>query len=282
MILSELKSGFFAALQTQYPQEEIQSFFSILALHYLKLTRLEVTLQADKELIGDEQLKILEAIERLKHQEPIQYIIGETEFYGLVFKVNQHTLIPRPETEELVEWILNDHKDTPLTLLDIGTGSGCIVVALAHHLSAIDVTAVDISSEALKIASENASAHNVKVDFLHQNILTTTSFPKQFDVIVSNPPYVREQEKEKMQENVLVYEPSKALFVTDEDPLRFYRKISELAITCLKPDGFLYFEINEYLSVEMEHMLHALGFKDVEVKLDIFGKHRMIKAYNHA
>lgn len=285
MKLSEIKSVFFTALQTQYPQEELQSFFSILALNILKMNRLEATLQSELKLKPNELSLFSESIERLKNHEPIQYIIGETEFYGLPFKVNQHCLIPRPETEELVEWIINDYKNkhaASYTVLDIGTGSGCIAISLAYHLSSLKVFALDISQEALNIASLNASINKVAVNFIQRNVLTTTSLPAQFDIIVSNPPYVREREKAAMKENVLQFEPESALFVPYKDPLLFYRKISELALSGLSPGGSLYFEINEYLSKEMKNMLYDLGYKNVELKQDIFGKDRMIKAYNHA
>lgn len=285
MKVSLLKSDFFSALHSLYPQEELQSFFSLLAEHILKMTRLETTLQSEKELTEEEVLKFSNAMDRLKKFEPIQYIIGETEFFDLLFTVNKHTLIPRPETEALVDWIIQDvnsQHPTPGTLLDIGTGSGCIAIALAHHLPQTRISAIDISSEALVVASENAIRNKVQVDLKRQDVLELTALPKQFDIIVSNPPYVREQEKAAMQKNVLQHEPDIALFVSNSDPLLFYRKISRLAKTGLNPGGILYFEINEYLSKEMETLLREVGFKQIEVKQDIFGRDRMIKAYNHA
>lgn len=229
-----------------------------------------------------EDEKFQKAILRLKIHEPIQYIIGETEFYGLPFKVNKHTLIPRPETEELVEWIYSEFSNQQSTInnqqfLDIGTGSGCIAISLAKYLPNSKVSALDISEEALKIARENAETNKVEVDFFQKDILAAETLPKKYDVIISNPPYVRELEKKQMQQNVLKHEPESALYVGNEDPLLFYRTISHLAKKHLNPEGKLFFEINEYLADELTALLEDEGFKNIQVKKDIFGKDRMIK-----
>ncbi len=279
MNLSEIKDHFKKELSGIYPTEEIQSFFEILSEKYLGLKKIEVVLYSGMKISEDDSEKFQNALYRLKKHEPIQYIIGETEFYGLPFKVNKHTLIPRPETEELVNWILNgsDFKIQDSELLDIGTGSGCIAISLAKNLQNMQVSALDISEEALKIAMENAALNNVNINFFQTDILKTRNLPMCYDIIVSNPPYVRELEKNEMQKNVLDFEPALALFVENEDPLLFYRKISQLAKNHLKPYGKLFFEINEYLSNELISLLKSEGFQNIEIKKDIFGKDRMLK-----
>ncbi len=282
MKISELKSNFKTALSEIYPSEEIQSFFNILAEKYLKLSRVEIALNPEREISEETFQNFQKALLRLKKHEPIQYIVGETEFYGLQFKVNKHTLIPRPETEELVEWILNESNNQQSTistqqLLDIGTGSGCIAISIAKNLPNVKISALDISEEALKMAKENAEMNQVEIEFFRTDVLSAKTLPKQYDVIVSNPPYVRELEKKMMQQNVLKYEPERALFVDDNDPLMFYRAISALAKKYLKADGKLFFEINEYLGEEMKMLLKCEGFQNIEIKKDIFGKDRMLK-----
>lgn len=278
MKISKLKNDFQNALSRLYPSEEIQSFFNIFSEKYLNLSRIEIALNPERTISETEAEKFQKAIFRLKIHEPIQYIIGETEFYGLPFKVNKHTLIPRPETEELVEWILSGFPPSGARgILDIGTGTGCIAISLAKNLPNAKVSALDISKEALKIAEANAKLNKVEVDFFQTDILAAETLPKKYDVIVSNPPYVRELEKKQMQQNVLKYEPHSALYVKDEDPLLFYRAISRLAKNHLNPGGKLFFEINEYLAYEMTELLKAEGFKNIEIKKDIYGKDRMLK-----
>lgn len=280
MKLKDLKRKFIAELSGVYPSEEVESFFTILTEYFLNYTRLEAVLNTDESL-SEEYIKHFEnAISRLKKHEPIQYISGETEFYSLPFNVNKHTLIPRPETEELVQWIIDDanvERTETKTLLDIGTGSGCIAISLAKSLKDTDVSALDFSSKALESAHKNSVLNRVEVNFFVMDILTTKNLPKQYDIIVSNPPYVRELEKSNMQANVLEHEPKSALFVTDEDPFVFYRKIAQLANQHLAANGTLYFEINEYLSKELITLLETEGFSNVEVRKDIFGKDRMLK-----
>lgn len=281
MTLQHLKERFYFQLDGNYPKEELQSFFSILSQHILNYTRLDTLLKAEEELQGSQIAFFEDAIERLKNYEPVQYIIGAAEFYGIPFKVNPSTLIPRPETEELVEWILESEAVTSLhdfQILDIGTGSGCIAIALSKHLETAQVEAIDISEKTLATARENALMNEVDVNFSKMDILKTTQLPKTYDIIVSNPPYVRDLEKAQMQPNVLVHEPAGALFVSDQDPLLFYRKIGELAMKYLKPNGTLYFEINEYLGGEMQELLEKQGFYTIEIKKDIFGKDRMMRS----
>ncbi|TXD85170.1 peptide chain release factor N(5)-glutamine methyltransferase [Subsaximicrobium wynnwilliamsii] len=295
MILKDILNIYHKELDLHYGKEEVDSFFNLLIEHYLKLKRITMLMNPGFVVTKTEEQPLFEALAALKLQKPIQHIIGETEFYGLPFKVNRHTLIPRPETEELVAWIIEDYNANQdnaeaLTILDIGTGSGCIAIALAKQLSASSVYAVDVSEEALKMAVENAKVNEVKIEFGNMDILEPDhrNLPAgrqgleflnlKFDIIVSNPPYVRQLEKELMQANVLDHEPHEALFVEDGNPLLFYRAICELAQAKLKPGGSLYFEINEYLGDEMVQLLKSFHFEDIELKSDIFGKPRMIKA----
>lgn len=283
MKLYELKSYFKNSLSGLYPSEEIQSFFNITSEKFLKLSRIEVALNLEIDVSEEISEAFFQIITRLKNHEPIQYILGETEFFDLPFKVNKHTLIPRPETEELVHWIISEFKTqhSGLRILDIGTGSGCIAISLAKNLPKSKLSAMDISSEALQIASQNAHLNAVEINFFESDILNAGSLPQQYNIIVSNPPYVRQSEKLLMQQNVLKYEPETALFVNDDDSLLFYRAILQLAKTHLKPDGKVFFEINEYLSEELKALAKKEGFKNIEIKKDIFGKYRMLKCNFH-
>jgi len=287
MILKSLKSHFSNSLLGCYPETEITAFFFILAENILGKRKVDVVLGYDEIILDADISKFNNAIVRLKKHEPIQYIIGETEFYGLLFKVNSSVLIPRPETEELVSLVLKNSKSKipnsktgTLNILDIGTGSGCIAIALAKNLSNIKIFALDVSKEALKIAMYNANLNNVNVEFIEADILKIEGMMTKdlrFDIIVSNPPYVRALERERMSANVLKHEPHIALFVEDEDPLLFYRNITKFTNQFLNPNGQLYFEINEYLGNDMVKLLNDEGFVNVELKTDIFGKDRMLK-----
>lgn len=279
MKLSQLKINFTTQLQGVYDREEIHSFFYILCDFFLQYSRFEVSMALDTVVSAKNITAFEMALLRLKKQQPIQYIVGHTEFYGLTFKVNKHTLIPRPETEQLVDWIISNHKDqgSGLEILDIGTGSGCIAVALAKNFSKASISGLDISEKALEVAQENAIKNQVLVSFCQKDILETTALEKKYDVVVSNPPYVRQLEKKAMSANVLDYEPGGALFVPNEDPLLFYRKIAQLALVSLQEKGWLYFEINEYLSKEMDALLNEIGFVNIEIKKDFRAVPRMIK-----
>jgi release factor glutamine methyltransferase len=224
-------------------------------------------------------------IERLKKHEPIQYIIGETVFYKRNFKVSTAVLIPRPETEELVEWIIDyagtgwvERDDEKINILDIGTGSGCIAVSLAKEIEGSEVTAIDISEEALKTARENARLHNASVRFLQEDMLQKFDFDRQLDIVVSNPPYVTEKEKEDMQPNVLRYEPMLALFVPDEEPLLFYRKIAFFCRQYLKPGGSCFLELNTEYAHRTAALFDEEGFSEIIIRKDISGRNRMMKA----
>ena len=279
MLISELKMLFLKRLKDEFPETEITSFFHILSELYLGLRRIDIALDPDFELSELQISKFENALLRLKEHEPIQYITGNADFYGLEFRVDKNVLIPRPETEELVTWIIQDFKgaNEAVKILDIGTGSGCIPITLAKKLPQAKVNSWDISTEAICIAKQNADLHKVKVDFQQVDVLAVTTPADNYDVIVSNPPYVRELEKESMQKNVLDFEPDLALYVQDENPLIFYEKITLLAKTGLNTGGALYFEINQYLAKETMAMVKSHGF-EAELKKDIFGNYRKVKA----
>lgn len=279
MLLSHLKIQFIDLLKDEYPATEIESFFHLLTEEYLGMRRIDVALNAGYEVSEENKLQFEKALERLKDHEPVQYIIGETEFYGMKFKVNRNVLIPRPETEELVDWILKDHKEpkSGLKILDVGTGSGCIAISMAKEIANCKITALDISPKALELARINAEENEVDIEFQEVDILQKEKLNDLYDIIVSNPPYVREIEKQEMHKNVLNHEPVQALYVEDTNALVFYEKIAALAKDSLRENGVLYFEINQYLANETKSMLENLGF-EAELKKDIFENYRMLKA----
>ena len=280
MKLKDIKNKFHQELDNLFPLEEVDSFFYMLIEAYYKISRLNLAMDSSLEV--ENEALILDALQLLKDQKPIQYILGETEFYGLEFKVNENTLIPRPETEELVNWVLKmKSKTEKINILDIGTGSGCIAISIAKHLPNANVYALDVSIGALEMAKQNAELNEVEIKFINQDILSVcnSEFDKnfKFNIIVSNPPYVRNKEKQLMQPNVLENEPHLALFVDDEDPLKFYKAITEFAVKNLTEKGVLFFEINEYLGSEMIQLLKSNNFKNIQLKQDVFKKDRMIK-----
>ncbi|RXR20413.1 peptide chain release factor N(5)-glutamine methyltransferase [Flavobacterium amnicola] len=282
MLVKDYRVQFKEALDTLYDEKEIESFFYILLEAFHQIKRVDLALNPTIELDGMQLLQWETVLSQLKDEKPIQYILGETEFYGLPFYVNENTLIPRPETEELVEWIIKDYfvprnDVSTIRILDIGTGSGCIAISLAKNLPNAEVFALDVSEKALQIAKKNADRNEVKITFLHQSILETIDLGQQFDIIMSNPPYVRNLEKAEINKNVLEYEPHLALFVEDTDALLFYRKITELAQKNLSQNGQLYFEINQYLGKEMVELLEKYHFKNIELRKDIYGNDRMMK-----
>ena len=279
MQLKSLQNFFQNGLLGYYPKEEINTFFYRICEQYLDYKRIDVSLKSET-LINPETFEYFETIiSRLLTYEPIQYILGTTAFFGLEFKVDSNVLIPRPETEELVAWILKQTDSSQsLKILDIGTGSGCIAISLAKHLPNAEIYALDVSPKALEIAEFNAQQNAVKLNMIKANVLEWKPTDLSFDLIVSNPPYVRESEKERMAPNVLEHEPHLALFVENDNPLVFYRAIVELGKQTLKKQGQLYFEINEYLGKETQALFSSDTFEDVQLKSDIFGKHRMICA----
>ena len=265
------------ALSGCYSAGEVSTLTRIIVTELLGVSQMAFYLKDDITLTAGQQTLLDNAIERLKKQEPIQYILGYCDFCGLRFKVTQATLIPRPETSELVEWIASEANGNE-SILDIGTGSGCIAVSLAHKLPKSKTTAWDISPDALAVAAENSKANNCAVMFEQVDILAYESTSEQFDIIVSNPPYIKENEKEAMHSNVLDWEPHTALFVPDSDPLLFYRAITNKGLTLLKPGGSLYFEINRAHGKETMEMLAALGYTNIELRKDFADNDRMIRA----
>jgi release factor glutamine methyltransferase len=285
MLAKTYKTVFQHELASIYDEMEIDSFFYIVLEHLHGLKRIDLALNPETVIDGIHLKQWKAVVSDLKVQKPIQYILGETEFFGLRFEVNENTLIPRPETEELVELIINEEvrgkrQEAKVKILDIGTGSGCIAISLAKNIADSEVFAIDVSDKALAVAEKNAIINEVKVTFLLKNILETEDLEQQFDVIVSNPPYVRNLEKAEIKPNVLEYEPHLALFVEDTDALIFYRKIAQLAKKNLNPNGKLYFEINQYLGLETFKLLEDLGFKEIKLLKDIYGNDRMIRALN--
>lgn len=289
MRLKDIQHIFHQELDAIYGADEVDSFFYLLTEEFLGMKRLTLSLNTDFTISKEEEQPLFEALSKLKLEQPIQYILGKTEFFGLPFQVNQNTLIPRPETEELVDFIIqsqkSDSKFESLNILDIGTGSGCIAISLAKNMKNAEVLAVDISSEALKVAKINAELNEatvtfVEADILNQNHWNLISNPRdrniKFDIIVSNPPYVRSLEKAEMKNNVLQNEPSLALFVEDDDALVFYKAIADFATKHLKIRGKLYFEINQYLGTEMIALMKRFNFVDIELKKDISGNDRIV------
>lgn len=281
MLLKQYKTHFFDSLKNIQDEQEIESYFFILTEYLHNLKRVDVALNPNFELSDAEVEKWNTILADLQQEKPIQYITGEAWFYGLRFEVNENTLIPRPETEELVEWIIESQKSKvksqKLEILDIGTGTGCIPISLKANLPKANVSAIDVSEKALEVAKRNAASNKVEINFIQTNILEVEDLNQYFDIIVSNPPYVRNLEKEEIKKNVLDYEPHLALFVEDTDALLFYRKIAQLALKNLTPNGLLFFEINQYLGKETVELLQNLGFKNIELKKDIYGNDRMIR-----
>lgn len=291
MQIKQYRSQFIQALSTIYDEGEAESFFYLILQDKKQLKRIDLALQPDL-FFSEEEIVVWNSIlEQLKLEIPVQYLLGKTHFYGLEFEVNENVLIPRPETEELVEWILQENlkieKIKDLKILDIGTGSGCIAISLAKNLPSAKVFAIDVSEKALATAQKNAIMNQAEVHFIKTDILNINDLqelpasnfqlPTHFDIIVSNPPYVRNLEKEEIKKNVLDNEPHLALFVEDDNALIFYRKIAELAQKNLTSNGQLYFEINQYLGKEMIQLLEKMNFKNVELRKDIYGNDRMTR-----
>lgn len=280
MFLRDFKTYFEQALTPTYPLEEVQSFFYMLLENRLKLNRFAWMQQPNMVLSSLDYNYFTNAISALKAYMPIQYFLGTATFGALDLEVGKGVLIPRPETLELVHLVQAYCLAIkgPIKILDIGTGSGCIAISLALAIPNAVVHAIDISESALAIAKNNASIHGVSIAFKKADVLALTSLGETYNVIVSNPPYVRVLEQAKMSKNVLDYEPQTALFVSNEDPLVFYRKIGVLAQKALTNKGALFFEINEHLGLETKALLDKMRFALVRLHKDIFTKDRMIKA----
>ncbi len=261
-----------------YPQGELKALVRLLLWRIAGWSWTDLLTRDDLTLSAEQQRQVNDAVARLKRHEPIQYIFGDTEFCGLRFCVDSRALIPRPETEMLVDLVAKSVSSENPRILDIGTGSGCIAIALAKCLTTAHVSAFDISDSALSLAQENAQLNNVSVDFQQVDILKDVQFETRFDAIVSNPPYVADSERETMSANVLDYEPALALFVPDENPLIFYCRIADFAMLHLAENGQLFFEINHRFADETAELLRKKGFRDVSLYRDSFEKHRFISA----
>ncbi len=280
IVLNDLTSLIKTRLGVIYSPAEIRLITFALYAKALNFTSAQVLANSDAKIPNLTYNQILDWIKRLELHEPLQYVLGEEDFYRMKFKVNPAVLIPRPETEELVERIINDNSLKNPEILDIGTGSGCIAIALAKNVSDANVKAIDFSEQALEIASTNARLNEVEVDFFQHDIFNSLpdTWNRQFDIVVSNPPYIPAKQKEAMEPNVLSFEPASALFVPDDEPLVFYRRIAGVSQEILKPGGWLYFEINEHFGGEMFRLLHNLGYENVTIFKDIHQKDRITKA----
>ena len=273
------------SLKGEYSESEIHVLGMLILEKLTGFSRIWLLIHKELKLNDEQNIIASQYLERLKNHEPIQYILGETEFYGLKFKVNPSVLIPRPETEELVEWVKPPHppkggflSGTP-TLLDVGTGSGCIAVALKKKFPSANVSAMDISPEALVLAKENAALNEVNIEFIQDDILHPAATDRKWDVIVSNPPYIPASEQRYLHKNVTDFEPHLALFVQDNDPLIFYRKIAEFALSHLTAGGRLYVEIHQSLGRQCCQLLESMGFQSVELRKDLSGNDRMISSF---
>ena len=286
MTFREAEQIFTDSLNPVYDRREAASLSWLSISHIFKIERAEYLNLKDTEIPADKYESLLNILGELKTAKPLQYVIGETEFYGLTFKVNPSVLIPRPETEELVDWIISDIRNskTPikgLKIIDIGTGSGCIPISLKKNLAENQLFALDVSHEALDVSKQNAVLNQTEVNFIQGDILNLLNKEikdEKFGIIVSNPPYVTEAEKQQMQPNVLEYEPHLALFVPNDDPLIFYRAIADFALKHSNKNGYLYLEINENMGGETVQLLRQMGFKNIELRQDLSGKDRMIKS----
>ena len=286
MLLKEIKNIYHLELDPLFPNEEVDSFFYLVIDHYLGLERFVLAMEPNLVVSKENEEPLFYALSQLKQERPIQHILGKAHFCELEFHVDENVLIPRPETEELVYWILDEvqKRDSidEVKILDIGTGSGCIAISLAKNLPTAKVYALDISKKAIQMAERNAKENKVQITFVKADILSIEAFKDEFDVIVSNPPYVRELEKLEMKNNVVQHEPGLALFVSDQDPLIFYKKIIRFALAHLKKSGALFFEINQYLGEETKQLLKEERFLDIELRKDMFGNDRMLKGVHNS
>jgi release factor glutamine methyltransferase len=265
-------------LKSSHTPDEISEYIKLIFSFIRNYNLTDLILKHEEKLTDAEFKNVCSIISRIKSSEPIQYILGQTEFCGLLIKLNHSVLIPRPETEELVQWIFSGAKTPPERILDLGTGSGCIALALKKFFPASNVAGCDISDDALTVARKNALANHLNIRFFNADILDWENYPgwEEADLIVSNPPYVTHREKSSMKNNVMDFEPHMALFVPDEDPLLFYRRITEFSETWLSKGGKLYVEINEQFGHEVVNMLNSAGFRAVEIHKDMQGKVRMV------
>lgn len=280
MRLNNIIKEYHRKLLSLYPPQEIQSIIGLVMETYLKISKVEISLKRHDEVHEALQSVLMDILKELETGKPVQYIIGDTSFYDMNISVNPDVLIPRQETEELVQWIVTDarHVSEKFRILDIGTGSGCIAIALANELKDARISACDIFRKALDLAKENAKRNDVQVNFFKMNVLKQNLLADQFDIIVSNPPYIPNSEKMRMHRNVLEHEPISALFVPDKEPLLFYEAIAGFSLNHLSQNGTLYLEIHEKYGKEVVHLLKKASFSNIQLKKDINGKDRMVKA----
>jgi release factor glutamine methyltransferase len=286
MLVKQFREKFKMILVPIYDEMEVNQFFYLLLEEIKNVSKVDLALEPSMKLTDEELNKFEFYLSELQFEKPIQYLLGKTYFFGLPFLVNENVLIPRPETEELVELILVESRKSKvesIKILDIGTGSGCIPISLKKNLPKANVFSIDVSNKAIETAQKNADLNQVNINFIHADILKVENLNADlqlpiFDVIVSNPPYVRNLEKAEIKKNVLTYEPHSALFVEDDDALIFYRKITELAAKSISKNGKLYFEINQYLGIQTQELVKSYGFNSVEILKDIYGNDRMISA----
>ena len=286
MTVKKFRVYFNNTLIKLYPISEIDTFLFLLLEEYLNFKRTDLVLKSNFKISTEVLSLLTSSTELLEKEIPIQYILKKTEFYGLPFILNEHVLIPRPETEELVSFVLDkvlkietlQPVEREIKILDIGTGSGCIPISLKKSLPLAEISAIEISDKALSVAKKNTLLNQVDINLIQQDILKTSELNDIYDIIISNPPYVRELEKKEIKNNVLKNEPHRALFVKDNNPLIFYDKIAELAKNHLTKNGLLFFEINQYLGKETVELIRMKGFNTIELKKDIFGHDRIIIA----
>lgn len=277
--IASVNTYFHQKLDHLYNANEVDSFFWLLLDFELNIRKLDFMKDSELRMSESQLLTFISYSRRLVKFEPVQYIIGSTDFMGLDLLVNESVLIPRPETEELVNWVVKSvDSSAPLEIIDIGTGSGCIAIAMKSAMPKTFVTGVDVKREALEVAKENGAHTGIMVDWKMRDALNMPGEVDKYDVVVSNPPYVLESEKSQMSSNVLNFEPHSALFVEDDDPLMFYEAISHWAIKSIRKGGYLFFEINEKYAGKTVDLLNEYGFSEIEVKNDIFDKARMIRA----
>jgi release factor glutamine methyltransferase len=280
--IKDIRSYLRSELEATYPEEEIRAITNIIIRSVLQIPTTYHVFLSDESVNSMQASRIIDISRDLKSGKPVQYILGETTFYDCTIKLNGSTLIPRQETEELVDLVISENRGYAGNIIDFGTGSGCIAIALASNLPGSRVTGTDISDDALKIAGENAGLNNVKITFIKDDMMDSDcSQLEKAGIIVSNPPYVRNSEKALMNKNVLEFEPESALFVADSDPLVYYNCILQKADTILDPGGRIYFEINEMLGKEMVQLLESYVYGDLNIVRDINGKDRIIKGTKH-
>jgi release factor glutamine methyltransferase len=276
--IKDIRGYLLKELISIYPEKEIIAITNHIFMTQFGINRLQVIANPERSIESFQPEIIREICTELKTGKPIQYILGETIFYECHLKVNNKTLIPRPETEELVDLIIKDNKEFRGRIIDFGTGSGCIAIALMKNMPFAEVTGIDISDRAIELAESNAKLNNVNVRFIKGNVFQfDPAIFQKTDIVVSNPPYVLESEKKYMNRNVIDFEPAEALFVTDHDPLIFYSAIVRITQKLLSPGGRIYFEINEKKGVEISNLLNNAGFRDVQIINDLNGKNRFVK-----